>query len=168
MNPVRTRRNNSKRSNLISYKYNIPQDLVFRPHNPALYWIPILILTIIGFKIHPLLGIITLVISIVVGGKEYNSRNQIILSSSYLILGDHVIYLRTITELIDSFDGDQLILKTRDGSVYSIAASRFTTNARKEWKIKKNQMNKFLKISGKIKKFTAASSPKPLSTESTL
>jgi len=168
MNPRRRRQNRSKRTNLISYKYNTPKELIYSPQNPTYFWIPIILFIIIGFKIHPLLGIITLVISIVVGGKEYNSRNQIILSSSYLILGDHVIYLRTITELIDSFDGDQLILKTRDGSVYSIAASRFTTNARKEWKIKKNQMNKFLKISGKIKKFTAASSPKPLSTESTL
>jgi len=132
MNPVRTRRNNSKRSNLISYKYNIPQDLVFRPHNPALYWIPILILTIIGFKIHPILGILTLIISIIIGGKQYNSRNRIILSSSYLILGDHVIYYRSITELIDSFDGDQLIMKTRDGSVYSIETVRFPANARKE------------------------------------
>lgn len=85
-------------------------------------------------------------ISLFLGGQGPG----LIVSTKYFVYNNQAILYENIDRI--SIDEAKLIftLKHIDGSVIHLYASKFKSNANKDWKIKKNKQKKFYKVISKV------------------
>lgn len=89
-------------------------------------------------------------VGIIVYVKRSGCNKPLLIASRYLILGERIIYYRTVSSAILDTGRQTLTLSMPRGNSVIIAADRFPTNARKPDKIKNNKSAKFKKVADKI------------------
>ncbi|HIJ80899.1 MAG TPA: hypothetical protein HPP76_04240 [Desulfuromonadales bacterium] len=89
-------------------------------------------------------------IGIVIQIKRGGYSKPLVIGSRYLILGERIVYYRTITQARLDKEKQTLTITPHHGQPFVIAAEKFPTGARKDFKIKANRTAKFDKVSGRI------------------
>ncbi len=74
----------------------------------------------------------------------------LVIAGRYLILGEQIIYYRTVTRTVLDRKRQTLTLTSGRGKTMVIEADKFPTNARKPDKVRANKKAKFDKVTGKI------------------
>ncbi len=118
----------------------------------ALSVIPFIIFLIV-FLIRPIIPVffIGVVITIILSSILFSRHNHIAVFPRFFIIGDTVILYRNVSNLlIKGSMGTALLIETKNGEKYSIKMTKFTSNARKSWKIEKHKKDKFTKVVTKI------------------
>lgn len=89
-------------------------------------------------------------VAVIIYVKRSGCNKPLLIASRYLILGDRIVYYRTVSSAIMDTGMQTLTLGMARGKSVIIAAERFPTNARKPDKIKNNKTAKFRKVADKI------------------
>ena len=139
-------------SDIIKYKYDVDA-------KPSLYFSDLAVfLTVTAFVIiafciftySPPLGLAFFTISFFIWIALKGGNEAIILHNEFMIIGNKVIYFSCIERAILDHQNKRLDFVLKDEAEFTIYASNFKTNARKDHKVKKNKSQKFLKIADKI------------------
>lgn len=91
--------------------------------------------------------------------KRSGCNKPLLIAGRYLILGERIIYYRAVISATLDKKHQILTLFADKGKSVVIAADKFPTNARKDFKIKANRTAKFNKVSDKIISRLKAYSP---------
>lgn len=91
--------------------------------------------------------------------KRSGCNKPLLIAGRYLILGERIIYYRAVTGVALDKKHQILTLFADKGKSVVIAADKFPTSARKDFKIKANRTAKFNKVSEKIISRLRAYSP---------
>ncbi len=97
-----------------------------------------------GFAV--LAGVIWLLIFAVLA----YSPSSITVSNDYLIFGEQLIYFANIAKVVVDEQALSCRIKSRNNKIVMIEADKFPTNARKDFKIKRNKADKFYKVVTKV------------------
>ena len=144
---------------MASYKYSgikIPNLPLKRFLTTPFYWlIPIGVSICCVYLIksgYLSLGVaaVCLVAFFVLSVKFFITTISIMVSSNCLIFGSSVVVYENIKSITVDEDKKLFSLKRKNGKRIIISAEKFTTNARKEWKIEANKQDKFYKVISKI------------------
>ncbi len=103
-------------------------------------------------------------LGIVIHIKRSGISKPLVVASRYLILGDQIVYYRSVTRVHLDKGRQTLTISPSKGKPLVISADKFPTSARKIDKIKANQAVKFGKVSGKIIERLNAVVPEAVST----
>lgn len=82
--------------------------------------------------------------------KRSGISKPLLIASRYLILGNRIVYYRTISHATLDKAKQTLTMVTGRGRTMVISADKFPTNARKPDKIRINRAAKFDKVTGRI------------------
>lgn len=91
--------------------------------------------------------------------KYVISSTGIIVSTKYLVFGNHVVVYDNIKLITIDENKKRCGVRRKNDKRLVIAAEKFTTNARKGWKVKKNKEEKFYKVVTKILDSALAENP---------
>jgi len=90
-------------------------------------------------------------------GKKNES---ITLDMKFMIIGNDIVWYQNIEKVVAHKERRELYLDIKGTRRIRICSTNFPTNAKKDFKIKKNQDGKFFKVSQKIIDKVQAASPK--------
>ena len=104
-----------------------------------------------GAAVTPWLFLLLLVpVVIIVHLRRAGLDRQLVITGRYLILGERIVYYRTLKKIVLDQGKQTLTLSPDRSQPLVLAAEKFPTNARKADKIKANKRKKFDSVTAKI------------------
>lgn len=144
-----------------TYKYNVSAKSSLICYNSLPYVILVIVIGLIIYLAitQHILFIATLIpLWIIIFG--YGKKNEAVtIDLNFMVLGSDIIWYQNIEEIDIHKHTNTMHICTKDSQKFIISSEDFPTNARKDFKIKRNKEGKFLKVSEKIIKKVRAISP---------
>jgi hypothetical protein len=128
------------------FKYRHDGSLL-TPSAAAARTVTFIALVLLSAGYHPALGIFTMIAGGIVLAVTW-PKKRLSLGPRYLLCGDKVVYYANVRKM--ELRPGLLELRSVANEVFTLDLNRFPTNARKDWKIRKNKSAKFDKVSKRI------------------
>jgi hypothetical protein len=90
----------------------------------------------------------------------FSSSPSIVVSPKYFVFGAKTFLYENIESIVIDEKKMTCTVKSRHGNAILIRAQKFTTDARKEWKIENNKHEKFYKVVTKIVGYAKSENPR--------